>query len=210
MKKQLSVFFLSSVILLSGCSASGGPSAVDENQFSNKMDELTYRQDKEETSDGEKIAEVEPPETKFWPEMSRYKMEKAKVTAVASDGTIEVNSNERVMLLGIRITEDEKGGRTYHKMFPKEAQAFLEKKLINKTVYLEVNPEFKISPEGETPAYVWVGDSEELQNINALLLKEGLAVTDRLENVSFYDQSFKKIENEANDLKIGLWATAER
>ncbi|WP_412677420.1 hypothetical protein [Bacillus smithii] len=47
-----------------------------------------------------------------------------------------------------------------------------------------MNPTFETNDKGETLAYIWIGDNKELKNFNALLLKEGLGVTERQKNIT--------------------------
>ncbi|MEK4222343.1 thermonuclease family protein [Bacillus sp. FSL W8-0116] len=179
MNKQLSVFFLSSIILLSGCSA-GELSTTNDDQFDQKLNNITGQTKKLMNNTKQKEPKkVENVKTSFWPTNPQFKMKSATVTKVNDDGTVEINQNEKVKLLGVRTTEEEKHTRTYQKMTPHKAEAFIKKNLLYKKVYLEINPTFETNDKGETLAYIWIGDNKELKNFNALLLKEGLGVTER-------------------------------
>jgi micrococcal nuclease len=209
LKKQWSFLILSSAIILSGCS-SGVPNAANDAEFDRKLNNITgnpLETDSESTQSKKHV--IENVKTVFWPAQPQFKMRAAKVTDVNPDLTIEVNGNEKVRLLGIRTTEENKRTRKYHGMVPKQAAAYTKKNLLNQQVYLEVNPAAQMNQKGETLAYIWIGNDKKLNNFNAVLLREGLAVTERQVGITVYDEAFKKIENEAIQKKKGLWRTAE-
>jgi micrococcal nuclease len=201
--KFVGVTFLSIAFVLTGCSSyEGVENSVDSNALQKA---LPYQKTPAAEQEKEKTI-VENVETDFWPEMAKFKMREGTVTDILKGDVIEINGTERVRLLGIKANHsNEKRTRIYHEIPEEKTIQFLKDLLQNKKVYIEQNPEYPSDTNGETLAYVWIGDSEQLKNVNALLLKEGLAITERMDPASVYDATFKRIENEARTNQIGLW-----
>ncbi|WP_162985734.1 thermonuclease family protein [Virgibacillus halodenitrificans] len=204
MKKIIGVAFFSAALVLTGCTSGGDPTSstkVDTNKLQSALP-FTDPKDIAE-SKGEKV--VENVDTKFWPEAASFQMEVGTVTNVIKGDLIEIDGKEEIQLLGIKTSYEEEKARIYHEIPKEEAVLFLKELVLNKKVYIEKNPEHPRNEKGQYLAYLWIGDSEQLTNVNALLLKEGLALTKRMDPVTAYDATFKNIENKARENKTGLW-----
>ena len=102
--------------------------------------------------------------------------EEALVIRIIDGDTLEIESGEKVRLLGIDAPE--KGER-----YSSEAGIFLEKMVLNKTVVLEFGSE-KYDRYGRILAYLYV----DRKNINIELVKNGLA------NVYVLDEKMRESE----------------
>lgn len=198
MNKLIGVTLLSVAITLTGCS-SGDPTSTDVS--TEKIHSVLPYTDAEKTEE----YVVENVTTDFWPEAASFQMREGIVTKIKKGDLVEIDTKEDVRLLGIKTSYDDDRTRIYHEIPEEETIQFLNELILNKKVYIEQNPEYLKDENGNTLAYLWVGDAEQLTNINALLLKEGLALTERMDPASVYDASFKKVENEARENQSGLW-----
>ncbi|MEX3623586.1 thermonuclease family protein [Viridibacillus arvi] len=203
----MSASLLSLALLLTGCSSSGNGSWEDTFQadLSGLEEVLPYSTGENVTKDNERKEEVEKVKTEFWPQSATFKMKKSTVTKILDGDLIVISGGEKIKLLGITTEENRGNGRIYHYIPKEKTVAFLNKTILNKTIYIEQNPVYPKNEKGESLAYVWIGNAEKLKNVNAILLKNGLALTERMDPVSVYDKTFKSIENEAQTNQFGLW-----
>ena len=102
--------------------------------------------------------------------------EEALVIRIIDGDTLEIESGEKVRLLGIDAPE--KGER-----YSLEAAKFLEEKVLNKTVVLELGSE-RYDRYGRILAYLYING----KNINIELVKNGLA------NVYVLDEKMRESE----------------
>lgn len=124
----------------------------------------------------------------------KVEVEKRIVTKIIDGDTIIVSGGETTRLLG--IDADEKGYPCYT-----QAKKRLENLTLGKEVLLESDIEDK-DIYGRLLRYVLLDE----ENINILLVKEGLAIA-RLENNKKYNQEIKDAEAYAISNKIGCkWA----
>ncbi len=116
------------------------------------------------------------------------------VTKVLDGDTIEIETGEKVRLLGINAAEQ---GEYYHQ----EAKDELTKLVGGKQVKLESGPEDK-DRYSRLLRYVFVGDAF----VNLQLLREGYATVYFIDPEEKYYLEFKEAENEAKESKLGLWS----
>lgn len=201
MKKTVSLLLTS--LLLTGCTGISEDSWVENNSKENEIRAIVQpSSDTNQTNDSPKLEQVK---TEFWPTAPKFKMAKFTVTNVLEGDLIEVNGEEKIRLLGISTKTPTRYKRVYFEVQEELAIKYLKETILNKTVYLEQNPQFPRNPNGESVAYVWIGNADKLKNVNAMLLENGYAISERVENVTVYDDSFKRIENTANKNKVGIW-----
>lgn len=201
---MINASLLTVALLLSGCSGSSDslePATISETDLRNM---LPYTDTTVKTSVGEDI-QIENVQTEFWPEAATFKMGESTVTKILEADLIELDGKYKVRLLGVKTEDSGEDGRIYYEFSKDKIVAFLEETILNKTVYVEQNPNTPTNNVGESLAYVWMGNSEKLTNVNALLIKNGLAISGRMEHVTVYDKSFKTLENEAKLNKVGMW-----
>lgn len=202
---------LLTTVMLAGCNS------VNENDWVQSSDDSLQSKidsivepggnggNKKENESSEPSKMVEQVKTEFWPESPRFKMGEFTVTKILEGDLIQVNGQEKVRLLGISTKTSKEYKRVYFEVPEKLAVQYLSETILNKTVYLEQHPKFPRNPEGETVAYVWLGNADKLSNVNALMLEKGVALSERIESVTIYDETFKKLENQANKENIGFW-----
>lgn len=133
--------------------------------------------------------------------------EHAIVTEVIDGDTIVVLLNgtdeERVRYIGIDTPEkprDGSSGECYHA----EATAANERLVANQAVVLEADTENR-DQFGRLLRYVYVADSDEEVFVNKILLADGYASTLTIPPNTALAPLFKKVENEAQRVKAGLW-----
>lgn len=202
MNKLIGITFLSTAILLTGCSSGGDPTSTDVN--ADKIESVLPYTNSEDIAKENGEVVVENVDTNFWPEAASFPMAEGTVTKIIKGDLVEVDGKE-VRLLGIKTSYDGERTRKYHDIPEEEAIQFLNELILNKKVYIEQNPEHPANEKGQLLAYLWIGDAKQLTNVNAMLLKEGLALTERMDPASVYDASFKNVEIEARENKQGLW-----
>lgn len=115
------------------------------------------------------------------------------VSKVTDGDTVELQSGERVRLLGINTPEK---GQPYHE----EATNRLKELIEGKTVTLEKDVGDK-DQYGRLLRYVFLSD----ENINIKLVKEGYANVYIISPNTKYKNYFIQAETEAKNLKIGVW-----
>ena len=203
MKKTVTILLTS--LLLTGCNGISEDSWVVSS--SSKEDDIrTIVQPNSDTSQPKEDApKIEQVKTEFWPTTPKFKMAKFTVTKVLEGDLVEVNGKDKVRLLGVSTKTSKTYKRVYYEINEELAIQYLKETILNKTVYLEQNPQFPRNPNGETVAYMWFGNADKLKNVNAMLLESGYAIAERVENVTVYDDTFKKLENTANNNKVGIW-----
>lgn len=195
---------LSTTVLLTGCSSSiesVGPNAITDSNLESTLS-LTNTSD---TLKSKVTKKAENVDTTFWPEAAKFHMKKTTATKIIKGDLIEIEGKEKVRLIGITTEKHSEDGRIYYNIPEKDGVEYLKKKILNQTVYIEQNPAYKKNEHGELLAYVWIGDSKELKNVNALLLQNGLGMAKRMDPETIYDKAFKSIENKAKSNQIGLW-----
>ena len=116
------------------------------------------------------------------------------VTKVFDGDTIEIETGEKIRLLGINTPEQ---GEYYSE----EAKEKLTKLVEGKQARLESGPEDK-DRYGRLLRYVFIDDT----SINLQILKEGYATVYILDPEEKYYLEFKEAEKEAKEKKLGLWA----
>jgi micrococcal nuclease len=112
------------------------------------------------------------------------------VTKVIDGDTVIISGGRSVRLLG--IDSDERGQPCYN-----QAKQRLESLVLNKKVYLELDKEDK-DQYGRLLRYIFLDE----QNINVLLVKEGLAIA-RFQGNEKYSQEITEAEEEAMNKKLG-------
>lgn len=116
------------------------------------------------------------------------------VTKVFDGDTIEIETGDKIRLLGINTPEQ---GEFYYQ----ESRDSLTKLVDGKQVKLEIGPEDK-DRYGRLLRYVFVDDVF----VNLQLLREGYATVYILNPDEKYYLGFKEAENEAKENKVGLWS----
>lgn len=115
------------------------------------------------------------------------------VTKVFDGDTVEIETGDKVRLLGINSAEH---GEYYYQ----EAKDRLAQLVAKKQVKLESGPEDK-DRYGRLLRYVFIDDVF----VNQQLLKEGYAIVYFLNPEEKYYLEFKEAEKEAKEKKLGLW-----
>lgn len=195
---------LSSIVILTGCSTDVSNVPAPNTNFSEKIAEMAGKK----TPFTKEIDQNAPSQvdTIFWPEEPKQIMKKAKIKKVIDGNIIQLDSNEKIYFLGVDASGfSEKGKRKYHPIDPKASKAYLENLLKNKMLFVEVIPLDKTVESTLTPAYVWIGDAEKLENVNALLIANGYGKTYRQYQLTQYDKVFKDLEVKAREQRIGIW-----
>lgn len=118
------------------------------------------------------------------------------VTKVLDGDTIEIETAEKIRLLGINSPEQ-------NEHYYKEAKEKLSSLVQGRSVELEVGPVDK-DRYGRLLRYVFVGDTF----TNMEMVKEGYATVYIVEPDEKYYLEFKKAEKEARESKLGLWNTS--
>lgn len=116
------------------------------------------------------------------------------VTKTIDGDTIEIETGEKVRLLGINAPEE-------NEYYFKEAKERLVKLVERKSAKLEAGSEDK-DRYGRLLRYVFIGDTL----VNLQLVKEGYATVYIISPDEKYYLEFKKAEKEAKESKLGLWS----
>lgn len=204
MKLQKEILSVSFLLLLTGCS--NNPVApIETVDFSGELNSLMELP--KPTDSFERKTENIPkePNTVFWPTKPKYLFVKETFEQAISGETIETKSGKRYKLLSIDTDgSSQKEKRKYVNINDTVAKTYLNSTLINQSIYIEVPPTIDKSQK-EVPAYIWIGNSEQLQNLNALMVKQGVALSHRNPVSSVYDKELKDMENKAREEKKGIW-----
>lgn len=137
----------------------------------------------------------------FWPKLTghsianssaEYPKEPAFVTRIIDGDTVEINTTEKIRLLGINTPE--KG-----KPFSGEAKNFLIKEIENKSVELLRDKE-DTDRYGRKLRYIFYNN----QFINAEIIQEGLATTFMLDELKYKDK-LTNAEKFARENEMNLW-----
>lgn len=121
----------------------------------------------------------------------------ATISKVIDGDTVELETGERVRLLGINAPEM---GQPYHE----EATDRLKELIENKTVILESDVEDK-DRYGRLLRYVFFNN----KNINAEMVEEGYANVYVIPPNTKYENELRKVENEAKTANRRIWQTSE-
>lgn len=122
------------------------------------------------------------------------KREEGLVTKVIDGDTLELNSSEKVRLLGVNAPEK---GEPYYA----EAKKRLEQLVLNKTVLMERDDEDR-DRYGRMLRYVYIGD----EMVNLVLLEEGYATLYVLQPNEAYETLFRNAEEAARASRMGVWS----
>lgn len=139
----------------------------------------------------------------------------AVVSRVMDGDTVELDTGEKVRLIGINTPESTKK----HEPYGEEAKKYTKKMLEGKSVYLE-NDISETDRYGRLLKYVWlIEDPEELKGyvedqeqfirehmFNAILVAEGYAEPYTFPPDVKYEKLFIKLAREAREQEKGLWA----
>lgn len=126
--------------------------------------------------------------------LARAEKEEAFVTRVIDGDTLELNTSEKVRLLGINTPE--KGEPFYS-----EAKQRLENLVLNKKVLMEKDEEDR-DKYGRLLRYVYIGD----EMVNIILLEEGLATVYIVRPNGAYSTFFRDVEENAMISRKGMWS----
>lgn len=127
--------------------------------------------------------------------------QEAKVIRVVDGDTIEIDSGEKVRMIGVDTPETVHPTKAVEQ-YGKEASAFTKSRLEGKNVWIEYGVE-RTDKYGRLLGYVWLADGS---MFNATLLREGYAqVYTWPPNVKYVEQ-FVQLQKEAREAKRGLWA----
>jgi endonuclease YncB( thermonuclease family) len=121
----------------------------------------------------------------------QYEREEGFITRVIDGDTLELNSGEKIRLLGINTPER-------NKPLYEEAKTFL-KEIENTTIQLERE---NLDKDKYQRKLRYVFDHN--RNFNIELVQEGLATTFLLENL-FYEEKLRNAEEYAREQGKGLW-----
>ena len=139
--------------------------------------------------------------------MPKNTLKSKQFNRVLSANKIKFKDGSSIELIGIQ-TEKNSTRREFVEFQPENCQKTLEAILLDeKNVFVEI---ISGDEEGEMYGYLWIGNSKELRNVNALLLQEGLAKVVRISDVTKYDESFHVIEQEAYRSKLGIWKEIDK
>lgn len=123
----------------------------------------------------------------------RYEKEKTIVTEVIDGDTIVIAGGQRVRLLNIDARE--RGEECYS-----EAKQRLEEIVLMKNIILEREKE-NYDKYGRLLRHIYLGD----QNINLLLVREGLAIAYIIPPNTKYESYFRDAESEAMEEGGCVW-----
>ena len=130
--------------------------------------------------------------------------EKAKVINVVDGDTIKLEDGRVVRYIGIDAPE------TVHpqkpvQCFGKEASRFNEELVEGKEVWLEKDIS-ETDKYGRILRYVYVLGNDNLIMVNKILVEKGYAHASSYPPDIKYQEEFRKLEEEARQNKVGLWA----
>lgn len=211
-KSLIRCFGISIIVLtISGCSntsqvgQNGLITGVNESDIEKQTSALTGLSG--DQTNKPKKREMTKPETEFFPEMPKNTLKSKQFNRVLSANKIKFKDGSSIELIGIQ-TEKNSTRREFVEFQPENCQKTLEAILLDeKNVFVEI---ISGDEEGEMYGYLWIGNSKELRNVNALLLQEGLAKVVRISDVTKYDESFHVIEQEAYRSKLGIWKEIDK
>jgi len=123
-----------------------------------------------------------------------FQREEGFVVKVVDGDTLELNTTEKVRLLGINAPER---GEPFYQ----EAKNMLAELVLNKKVYLEKDREER-DRYGRLLRYVYLGD----EMVNLKMVEEGYATVYFPEGDGRYRKILENGEEEARDMKKGLWS----
>jgi endonuclease YncB( thermonuclease family) len=126
--------------------------------------------------------------------LARSEMEVGFVERVLDGDTLELNTSEKVRLIGINAPE--KGEPFY-----KEARGRMEQLVLEKKVYMEKDEEDR-DRYGRLLRYVYIGD----EMVNLMMVEEGMATVYILDPNDAYEKLFMDVEENAMDSRIGMWS----
>lgn len=197
MRKLLLIISFS--FFLAGCNSLD----IDTRSMVNEFEDYNmFSTDKEASL--EKNDKATLPKTDFWPETPKNLMFEAKLEKVLPGNKVSLSNGYQYSLLGIDPTgERENERRVEFKVDEKRVAAFLNETLQDRKLYVETQGGIEVGIE--LSAYIWIGDSARLENVNALLLREGLVKAVRHPSLSTYDKTFKDLENDARAFNKGIW-----
>ncbi len=129
--------------------------------------------------------------------------EKAKVTNVVDGDTVKLEDGRVVRYIGIDAPE------TVHpqkpvQCFGKEASQLNEELVENKEVWLEKDIS-ETDKYGRILRYVYVLENDNLIMVNKVLVEKGYAHASSYPPDIKYQEEFRKLEEEAQQNKVGLW-----
>lgn len=135
--------------------------------------------------------------------------EKVKITKVVDGDTFYVGP-DKVRVIGINTPEC---GEEREEL-GEEAKMRAEELILNKIVYLKSGQEL-VDKYGRNLRYVFLINPKKAKNVDekmirentleGILLKEGLARCYFFKPNNDYEETFRKIEKEARESKIGMW-----
>lgn len=135
-----------------------------------------------------------------------YGQEFQRVKRVIDGDTIELESGERVRLLGVNTPETKHPTKTVEQ-FGKEAAAFTKRMLEGKQVRIELDPVASQKDKySRTLAYVFLQDGTHL---NAEIIRQGYGFATLGRPPLKHQEEFRQLETEARDQRRGLWAKGE-
>ncbi|MBS3087262.1 thermonuclease family protein [Candidatus Pacearchaeota archaeon] len=114
----------------------------------------------------------------------------AQVTKIIDGDTLQTSANQTIRLLGINTPEK-------NEPFYQEAKTHLNNLVQNQTIQIESEQQDKY---GRTLAYIFLNN----QNVNAQILKQGLATLYYYDHDSHYEE-LKKAEEFARLNQLGIW-----
>ena len=127
-------------------------------------------------------------------------LQHGRVQRVIDGDTLVLETGAHVRLIGINAPEYEPW-KNVTEPYGKEAADFAKELLSGKSVALEQDTEPK-DKYGRTLAYVYLEDG---QMANKILVREGYAKARYYKPNGRYYQLLKEAENEARNLRKGLW-----
>ena len=119
------------------------------------------------------------------------------VSKVIDGDTIQLENGLKVRLLGINTPEK-------NMIYYEEAKEFLKKKIENRTIEIETNPENKIDKYDRVLAYVFLDG----KFINKEILENGLGNLYYYEKDKHYSE-LKNAKNYAQTNNLGIWEKSE-
>ncbi|UCG95455.1 MAG: thermonuclease family protein [archaeon] len=128
--------------------------------------------------------------------LARSEMEVGFVEKVTDGDTLELNTSEKVRLIG--INSPERGEPLY-----RESRERMENLVLGKKVYMQKDEEER-DRYGRLLRYVYIGD----EMVNLIMLEEGLATVYILEPNDAYEKIFRNAEESAMNSRLGIWSRA--
>lgn len=119
-------------------------------------------------------------------------------TAVDSANAITVKDLGEVALIGVR--EASKNDSYYY-----DAEKFLERRLLNQKVKIEVCPNMPMNDEGQIRAVVYYSDGGKWLNVAIELIEEGLGRVAIVPSCHVDTKAYLEYEKKAKKARRGLW-----